>query len=403
MAGNSFSSNLELRTSLGYDFVSQEYFLDSATTDSTLSVWLLKNNYLDDFKGRISLLYHPFNDRRLELQPSFEQSSELYRLRFNSNWRPKIGKSRLDISSEMERRGRHRGTSEFGDSYLLGYSRASLTVPVSERVSTKFQLMADMVSFDSAAAYNYTYYRIGPKIGIVSSFEGFSFLDANLFFITRQVPDSAELDYLNFGIDGSFLGLMDGGDLDLYARLERKDYNRPDARDDHFRFNFDGRGKIKMGESHFTRIELQTEIVHYSPENIVNFDHGRTGWAVLVGLEKDGWSAGVGPAFELMMEQEGSFKAAEDYFEIGGKVDLEVLKGGRFFGSIESTLGYRNLSVEEQYYTNFMFERLNTIGNFTVFGALNWSWLFSAEWEWHSVREENFQIFLLSTSLTYSI
>ncbi|HEX2897650.1 MAG TPA: hypothetical protein VHP63_06340, partial [candidate division Zixibacteria bacterium] len=102
-------------------------------------------------------------------------------------------------------------------------------------------------------------------------------------------------------------------------------------------------------------------------------------------------------------EQEGSLEAAEDYFEIGGKVDLELLKAGRFFGSIESTLGYRNLSVEEQYYTNFMFERLNTIGNITIFGGLNFNWLFSAEWEWHGITQENSQIFLLSTNLTYSI
>jgi len=403
VASNSFSSSLELKTSLGYDFVSQEYFLDSVTTDSALSTWLLKTDYLDDFKGRIALNFLPFIDRRLELQSSYEQSRELYRLRFNSNWRPRFGKTRFDMSTELERRDRHNGTNEFGDSYVFGYTRAALTIPVSEEMSTRIQMVGEFVNFDSAATYNYNYYRLGPKIGITRTFEGFSFLDANIFFTNRQVPDSAELDYWNFGIDGSFLGLMEGGDIDLYTRFERKNYNRLDSRDDHYRFDFEGRGKICMGERHFTKIELQTEIVFYSPVDLVNFDYGRTGWAVLVGFEKKGWSVAVGPAFELMMEQEGSFKAAEDYFEIGGKVDLEVLKAGRFFGSVESTLGYRNLSVEEQYYTNFMFERLNTIGNFTLFGGLNLNWLFSAEWEWHGIQQENSQIFLLSTNLTYSI
>lgn len=388
---------------MGYDFVSQEYFLDSAATDTTLTIWLLKSNYLDDLKGRVALNYFPFLDRRMEIQSSYEQSSELYRLRFNGNWRPKLGKARLDLNSEIERRDRYKGVEEFGDSYILGYSRAALTVPLSEKTSAKFQMLGELVSFDSAATYNYNYYRVGPKIGISRSLEGFSFLDANVFFTTRQVPDSSELNYWNLGLDCSFFGLMDGGDIDFYARIERKDYNQPGPQDDHLRLDFDGTGKLKMGEKYFTKIELRTEMVFYSRDDFTNFDYGRTGWAVLAGFEESGWSAAFGPAFELMMEQEGSFEAAEDYFEIGGKVDLELLKVGRFFGSIESTLGYRNLSVEEQYYTSFMFERLNTIGNITIFGGLNFNWLFSAEWEWHGITQENSQIFLLSTNLTYSI
>lgn len=403
LAGNLSSSSLELKTSVGYDFVSQEYFLDSVTTDTTLTVWLLESNYLDDFKGRISLSYFPHEDRRLEFQSSYEQSSELYRMKFYTDWRPKIGKSGLDFKTEIERRGRQKGQTVFGDSYVFGYSRAAFITPVSEKTKLRFQVLGEFVNFDSSGEFSYDYYRVGPRIGINHVFGGFSFLDANIFLNTRQVPDSSLLDYLSFGIDGSYLGIAIGGDIDLYTRFERKDYNRPDARDDHFRFDFDGRGKLNLGERYFTRFEFQTEIVLYSPHDPVNFDFGRTGWAALAGVEKAGWSIAAGPAFELMIEQEGSLKSAEDYFEIGGKVDLELLNAGRFFGTFESVLGYRNLSVEEEFQTDFIFQRLNTIGNFTIFGGLNLNWLFSAEWEWHDLKQDNSEIFLLSTNLTYSI
>jgi len=403
LAGNSFSSNLEIRASLGYDFVSQEYFLDSVITDTTLSIWQLESSYLDDFKGRLAIHYRPFDDRRLELQTSYEQSSELYRFRSQSDWHPRFGNSRFDLSTEIERRGRHRGENEFGDSYYFGYTRAALTTSVSEKTNLKFQLSGEFVSFDSAADFNYNYYRLGPKFGISRIFEGFSFLDANFYFVSRQVPDSSELDYLSFGIEGSFLGIMEGGDIDLYSRLERKNYNRTDVQDDHFRVDFDGRGKIKMGAKYFTQFELQTEIVLYNRQDPLNFDYGRTGWAILAGIENNGWSVGAGPTFELLMEQEGTYNAAEDYFEMGGKVEIEVLKAGRIFGSIESILGYRNLSVEEQFYTDFVFQRLNTLGNITLVQGLNLNWLFSAEWEWHDLQQDNSQIFLLSTNLTYSI
>jgi hypothetical protein len=394
---------LEIKTSIGYDLVSQEYFLDSITTDTTLSSWLLESNYLDDFKGKVALSFFPYDSRKLELGSSYEQSAELYRFRFNSQWRPRIGDSKLDLITEFERRGRQKGATQFGDSYLFGHSRAALVTPLSDNSNLKFQLIGEFVSFDSTAEFNYNYYRVGPKIGLSRVFEGFSFLDANLFFMTRQVPDSSLLDYLSVGIDGSFLGIADGGDIDLYARFERKDYNRPDAQDDHFRLDFDGRGKVNLGERYFAKIELLSELVLYSPEDPVNFDFSRTGWAVLAGMNKGGWSVAAGPSFELMIEQEGSLAAAEDYFETGGKVDLEFLKAGRFFGTFETVLGYRNLSFDEELSTDFAFQRINSIGNFTLVKGLNLNWLFSAEWEWHNVERNNSEIFLLSTNLTYSI
>ena len=132
-----------------------------------------------------------------------------------------------------------------------------------------------------------------------------------------------------------------------------------------------------------------------------NFPKGM--WSTLAGFEKGGWGAAVGPAFGLLFEQKGGLNISEDYFEIGGRIDLELLKAGRFFGSLESTLGFRNLKIEDQLQSDFAFERINTIGNFQLTQGLSLNWLFSAEWEWHDFKEENSQIFLLSSNLSYSL
>ncbi|MEE8405502.1 MAG: hypothetical protein V3S17_08930 [candidate division Zixibacteria bacterium] len=400
---NSEASNYEIKTSLGYDFISQEYFLDSVTTDSTLSLWQLKTDYLDELRGRISFRYWSGDRRELELQSSFEQSNELFRIRLFADWRPKLGNNKLGISAELERRDRYKGVSKFGDSYLFGYTRAFIKIPVSAKVTSKIQFMSEFVRFDSTSEFSFDYYRFGPKIGLTKSFAGFSFLDVNLFLVARQVPDSAELDYLNFGLDGSFFGLMESGDFDLYARFERKDYSRADKQDDHFRIDFDNRGKINIGGNSIMRIELSSDFVFYSPDDQVNFDYNRHLLALLAGYQKDGWEVAIGPEFGLLLEQEGSLNTVENYFEIGGRIDLELLKAGRFFGSVESILGYRNLKIEDQLQTNFVYERITTIGNFQLGNGLNLNWLFSAEWEWHDLRQENSQIFLLSSSLSYSL
>jgi hypothetical protein len=397
------ASDFEIRTSLGYDFISSEYFLDSVASDSALTIWQLKTDYLDEFRGRVSFYYSPGNQKRFELQSSYEQSSELFRLRLLSDWRPDFGKNKVGINTELEWRDRYKGVSEFGDSYLFGYSRGLMKIPLSDNLISKIQFIGEFVDFDSTSEFNYNYYRFGPKIGLVKSFEGFSFLDANFFLVSRQVPDSAELDYLNFGLDASFFGVMDGGDIDAYARFERKNYSRADSQNDHFRFDFDGRGKINLGENYLVRLEFRSDIVFYNPQDPVNFDYSRFSWAALAGLEKGGWGVAVGPAFGLLFEQEGSLNISEDYFEIGGRVDLELLKAGRFFGSLESTLGFRNLKFEDQLQSDFVFERINTIGNFQLTQGLSLNWLLSAEWEWHDFKEENSQIFLLSSNLSYSL
>ena len=397
------ASNFEIKTSLGYDFISQEYFLDSVSTDSSLSLWQLKTDYLDELRGRLSFRYWSGEQRELELQSSYEQSDGIFRIRFFSDWRPRLGKNKLGITAELERRDRYKGVSQFGDSYLFGYTKAFIKIPVSAKVTSKIQFMSEFVRFDSTSEFSFDYYRFGPKIGLTKSFESFSFLDVNLFLVARQVPDSAELDYLNFGLDGSFFGLLDGGDIDLYARFERKDYSRPDKQDDHFRFDFDGRGKINLRGNSIMRIELRSDFVFYSPEDQINFDYNRHLLAILAGYEKGGWGVALGPEFGLLLEQEGSLNTVENYFEIGGKIDLELLKAGRFFGSLESTLGYRNLKIEDQFQTNFIYERINTIGNFQLGNGLSLNWLFSAEWEWHDLRQDNSQIFLLSSSFSYSL
>ncbi len=286
---NSEASNYEIKTSLGYDFISQEYFLDSVTTDSTLSLWQLKTDYLDELRGRISFRYWSGKQRELELQSSFEQSNELFRIRLFADWRPKLGNNKLGLSTELERRDRYKGVSQFGDSYLFGYTKAFIKIPISAKLTSKIQFMSEFVRFDSTTEFSFDYYRFGPKIGLTKSFESFSFLNVNLFLVTRQVPDSAELDYLNFGLDGSFFGFMDGGDIDLYARFERKDYSQADNQDDHFRFDFDGRGKINLRGSSIMRIEFRSDFIFYSPDDQVNFDYSRYLLAILAGYEKNGW------------------------------------------------------------------------------------------------------------------
>jgi hypothetical protein len=399
------AAGLNFRVGVGYDFLSQQYFLDSASLggpDSLLTDWALKTNYLDDVKGQFALTFNPYNDRRLELQSSYEQTPEFMRMRFGGDLRSKFGATKLDFNSELEWRDRYRDSSDFGDSYLSGYFKTRLSTPVSVSTTAKFQIQTDGVNFRSPSDFSYNYYRLGGKAALTKSYENFSFADVRLFVMTRQVPDSLELNYLNFGVEGSLFGFYDGVELDLFTRLERKDYNQLSNKDDHNRFELSALNKVNIGQSWLSRQELDIELVFYSSVDPVNYDYGRVGLALLYGYENNGVSVAVGPDFEYLDEQENDLLESEDYFESGAKIDLDYMKMDGLFYSIESILGYRNLKYESELQSDFSFERLNVIADVRILSVLSLSVLFSAEWEWHQQKEENSQVYLLSSSLGYA-
>lgn len=399
------ASSLGVKVGVGYDFLSQEYFLDSTLRegpDSLFILWSLKTNYLDDIKSQLDLTYAPYLDRRLELQSSYEQTPEFIRVRFISDLRPKLRNSKFDINSEIEWRNRYRGVSELGDSYLSGYLKAKMSTPLAGLTTAYFQIHGDGVNFQSPSEFSYNFYRIGAKAGVMKSYENFSYADARLFITTRQVPDSLELNYLSFGAEGSVLGFYSGGEIDLYGRLERKDYKQAFDEDDHIRVELNARSKVDLGKKWFTRQEIDFDLTLFSLTDPVNQDYGRTGLTLLCGYENNGLSISIGPDFEYLDEQQDSLTEGEDYFESGAKVDLDYMTLDKIFVSVESILGYRNLKFENELQSDFTFERLSVIADIKFFSVLSLSILFSAEWEWHNRSEENSRIYLLSSNLSYT-
>ncbi|UCG61195.1 MAG: hypothetical protein JSV52_12840 [Candidatus Zixiibacteriota bacterium] len=400
------AAGFSYKAGIGYDFLSQQYFLDSASqadADSILTEWSLKTNYLDDVKGLVSFSLSPFKDRRLGLTAKYEQTSEFLRLKFLSDLRTKIGSTRLDFNTEVDWRNRHRGTASFGDNYIFGYSRAKLSVPVKPGLKSTFQVQGEFVQFDSVSTTSYNYYRIGGKVGLERLYKNFSFGNIAATFVTRQVPDSLGLNYVDFGVEGSYFGIYDQGELDVFGRLGRKDYNLIDGRNDFWRFEADVRNKVQMGERYFTKQEAEFELTDYDPNDPVNLDYFRIEITVLAGFETAFFTFGVGPEFEALHEKKDIFAVSEDYVEIGAKADLDYIKAGTLFLAVESVLGRRDLKDNNELLTDYTYERLSLIGDLKLLKRLRLNVLFSAEWEWHQIPTNDSEIYLLSSSLTFGI
>jgi len=407
LAGGCFNATkagtLDLRAGIGYDFISQEFFLDSITRSGTDSLdFALKTDYVDDLKGRVELTYSPFSDRRLELRPSYEQTADFLRLRLLNDFRTVLGTARFDLHSELEWKNRYRDAGDASEDYLYGYIKSGFALPVTGPLTTQIQITGEAVDFDSTTGFSYDHFRLGGKVGLTAAFEDFSGADFNLFALARRVPDSTALDYLVGGAEAAFFGFWGPVELDLSSRFERKDYNREPYQDDHYRLEFSGRDKLHLGRDFFFRQDTELDLTFYSSSDPVNRNYGRVGFAFLGGYERGVLSISLGPEFEYLYEVEKDFPEGEDYWETGARIELDLLSAAHFFGSVDNVIGYRDLKYDNALQSNFTFERLNLIGDLRIWQGLSVSALFSAEWEWHENQTENAALFLLSSNLTYA-
>lgn len=400
------SKTWSLKVGTGYEFISQEYFFDSLVdvgADSLLSNWALETIYLDDFRARIALDYRPREGaQETLLGASFEQSSEFIRARARSLIRSNLGESRLKFDGELESRSRYRGVSEFGENYIRGYGKIRITSPISNSVSWSSQMTLDGVQFQDPSSYQYNYTRIGGSLEFERLFPDFSFATVSASLQARIVPDTSELSYVNTGLELSYYGFYDQGNLDFSARLERKNYRQDDDQDDHYRFDLSGHNRTGLGGFWFARQEMDFELVAFSPEDPVNFDYTRFGLGASFGLEFGGTTLALGPAIERLAEEKAELEGNENYWEYGAVFGFDYIDAGRAFVSTQSDLGLRELGSESEFQSGFIYYRLTTLGDIAIASALSFNLLFSAEWEWHDASEENSRLYLFTSSLTYT-
>ena len=400
------AAQTQFKAGIGYDFISQRYFADSVQYlggDSAISEWGLKSDYLDDPKATLSLLYLPYEDRRIELQTTLDQTSDFMRVRINNGMRLPVGSNRLDIYNDFETKRRVNGESDAGDNYFQGYSRIRYVLKHSYNFDNWLQIKSDFVSFDSVADYNYDYLRYGASTGLSYRFGSFSSLDLGLFYLKRSVADSSDLDYDSYGTESSLFGLHHSGEYDLFARFERKDYGYPSGKDDQYRLEFQGRNKIRIAEPFFMRQELEWESTVYDGDDDVNQNYSRTRLSFLQGIEFGSSEFAAGPTATFLSEESSSLIESEDYTEWGAEIQFDHLSLNGLFLSLKSTTGKRDYDNDGEFFSDFLFERVSLIADISLTKRLNFNLFYSAEWEWHDLDTDDSRIDLLSTSLTYTI
>ena len=399
------ASDLSFRAGLGYDYLSQQFYSDSiafAGPDSSQIAISKSSTYLNDLAGCLSFAYAPQIHPGQEIRADYKQTRDLFRSRLSGRNRWHLGNRRLDLTGELEVRKRFHGESEIGDSFQQALARARLTSPIGSGWSIVTQLRADGVNYDSDNVYAYDYYRLGGSLGVEKLFESLSSATAAVYFTSRQVPDSSELERFDIGLESSYLGLHDHNTLDLAGRIEFKNYRQPAGKDDHLRLELRGDNKLELNDKFFSRQGLELDVTDYRAESSVNFDFWRLETVLLFGTAWGRLSLALGPELELYGgQQTDALAGIGDYTEWGLRTEAEYFGAHAAFMSVQSSLGRRKLAVTSSYESSYWFERFAIMGNIKFARHLILQLLWSSEWDWHELQENDTRVTLLSTFLMW--
>ena len=398
------ASDLEIKAGLGYDYFSQEFFVDStsqAGVDSFLTEWSLKSNYLDDFKAIVNISFFPDSNKNFEFQTRHEQTNEFYRTRFISDLYFKKNNSKIKIYNELELKNKTKGITQPGDEYFLGYSKIKFSHDIGKNIYGNVSMKGDFVNFDSTSEVTYNYYRFGGNTGITKYFDNFSLFDWNLFFDFREVPDTNVLNYNSYGSVLNFSFYHNKGEMDFYSRIENKLYNQLQDKDNHIRFESIIRNKLYLSNITSMVSVIDFSLVNYTGDYLTNKNYNKLKLELLANLDYEIYVFSAGPVFENLSEEENDLFDSENYFEIGLKLETTIFKPNLIFGTIESILGHRNLDMENEFQSNYTFERLSLMADLNITHSLNLNFLFTSEWEWHNNSNDNTRIYLLSSNLSF--
>lgn len=407
------------RAGLGYDFISQEFFLDSLTPigqDSLDAQLAQTTNYLDDLKLFLIAAWAPLSNRRWQLRFQPEVTSDFIRTRLYSDNRLAFNEHYLQVNTEIDWRQRYEDAVRAGDNYLYGSLRARMNWALSDQLSHFWQVRGSVVHFDSTADFTYNHGRLQADIGLSRTFDNFSSLTGLAFIGGRLVPDSTQLDYLSFGAEVSLFAFYKGGDLDLLSRLERKDYNALVGEDDYTRFELLATNTFGVSGQLALRQEVDAEFVGFSDSDLVNANYFRGELTFQAGLRKESVSYWGGLELEHLTEQETEYTlGGEDYVEYGVRFDVDILTLGGIFAALESSTGRRHYLESTDFatdsllgdlelafsLTDFTYERLTLLGDVRLTERLGINMLLSAEWEWHEVASDDNRLVLFTSAVQY--
>ncbi len=406
--GGDTLSRFGVRAGLGYDYISQEYFLDSlrfSGEDSSVTAALLTSDYLDDKKGFIFLEFDNRSLREKELDYNFEigweQTASVYRAIGQGFFALGKESDRLESEFSFETKQRYSGKAALGEELNRLQGSLKYRRKFSPDLQTHFKLYGENIAFDSTGTYLYNYSRLGARAGLDILTDNLNSIYFNVAYEHRLVPDSNDLNFNLVRSTLGFAGNLGSGQLSAESSFEFKDYQFPENRDDYYlgsaRIDYD----YPLGGKYSLITGLNTEYFNYRFDDFIGSDHLLIRLEMLLERESGDMNqvaVRVGPVAEIL-KINSPYDESDDYVEFAGKMGVDIMGLAGLLILLENQTGYRAYRVDPFYTSDFAFDRLTVIGSLGLIKPLTLDIFFSAEWEWHRIQSDDNRIYLIAASL----
>jgi hypothetical protein len=398
------SGDFHFRFGLGYDFVSQEYFIDSlrlGVPDSAVELTLLQRDYLDDKKGLFYVKFDPNQSGRYVVETGWEQTPELYRARGKGHIVFGGGKNRLTVDARLDIKERYRGSVDPGEEMSVLEGRVYWKKRLSGRFESRIRFFGENVSFDSAGSFLFNYSRFGGEIAIDLFTRDLSSVYTRVAIEARKVPDSARMGYELIRGGVGYLGSFLAGQMVGELTVEAKNYDRIEGLDDHILTTLHLDMRIPVAERFALKPNISAEYFNFKAEGYLSDDYLLSRGGLLLERDYEEFSISLGPKIEAL-KIESEYLNDDDYFEYLLLAGFDYYQIEKAFIMFENQFGRRTYRNDPLFYSDFDFLRLNLIANIRVLSGLSFDVIFSADWEWHRIKSDDSRLYLLSAGLTYS-
>ena len=385
---------------VGYDAISQEYFLVTADTSLLTpdSLTTLRQTAIALNEGQFSLR------TRLGQASGWDQTTSITDLYWQHHTtlvyrspRSRRFRSRLQYTFNAKgvREGRQVETSP-----LSNYRNHRFLAEAEQRfgrTSVRLRLRGEAVRYPDPQELAYDYDQGKVEMRVVRATSAVSYRELTGSFRKRVVPDSSRVSYAE--TLGRFaLGFSAGG-WRFGATLEgmRREYDDADAGLDHniIRIRADW-----MDDGITARWPGILELEHYNYvssasilSDFLRLDL-RQRHQVPLGMM---WTPFIEPGLELVRAPDD-----ENYFEPRVTLGTEFFRLDGWWANADVVLGYRSYDqVQLDALTDYWRIGLNLLLDGPITHRVSLNLLFSQEWERHLEQADNFSVVLLSAGLKY--
>jgi hypothetical protein len=407
------SSDLKFSFALGYDNISENYYLVHIDTLG------LPSESLETLKKATEETEEKKASLKLDLNKSFANGSKfsinntlsLSNLYLRNILKIEWDKEWFFLNDQVElRKAQDRSQTSYQQDYFANNFEVGLKTGFSSDLTFKIRNSFELSNYKEKALYIYDYYLNKTSFELEKELASDGLFNLSYQFGKRYVPDSSCINYdrhlFDFMLEKYFGWTLL---LQMENELERKTFKKPERVDDFWdnRFTFD----VSYALEDQVRLKLKNEfeLLSYDLEDEINFDYIENKFTP--GLEyevMDGIKLKGEPEW-IIFSTVNNLYQEYDYNQVAFNLSLDISKSAKLWVSLEDKFGKRDYpqdpwdnSDENPFYTDYYLNQVTLFLDGELGARLRFNLMLSIDSEWHKSKEDNLTVFLLTSELVYS-